>query len=66
MPKAGSSLSWVPSLYPYYIITWVVCQEVFNIFFKSFGRPQLRSHILSPLDAISIPQTAPKVNKKFS
>ena len=46
-----------PHLHPYYITRMGICQEVFNIFFKSFGRPQLRSHILSPLDTLIISQT---------
>ena len=45
-----------PHLHPYYNTRMGICQEVSNIFFKSFGRPQLRSHILSPLDTLIISQ----------
>ena len=55
-----------PHLHPYYNTRMGICQEVSNIFFKSFGRPQLRSHILSPLDTLIISQVLRLVKGFFN
>ena len=68
-------------LYPYCITTWAICQGVFYIFFDDWNLHRLFLRVvscvrpkslpirercsLSPLDTISIPQTAHKVKNFF-
>ena len=68
-----------PLLYPYCIITWVVCQGVFLFFFRlsfralvsaaslAYPHPKVETlgSVVPPLDIISIPQTALKVKNFF-
>ena len=69
-PNQCGEWALAPALYLYYITDRVVCQGVFDNFFYSFWwlwhRPQISHNSvcrhLHPLDIISIPQTAPKVN----
>ena len=55
-------------LYPYCITTWEICQEGIFLFADFFYSVYLVTHLGVPcgdfpLDIISIPQTAPKVNR---